>query len=528
MGVPEVAHLSLSRDFGRVFDSIWMLPFGFAPRVTATDNGDGRTATISIRLLQESSSFSMNTTCDLVGTGLRMTEAGRLEGRLTEITLRDQEGRAFHLTGLDVSAQSFLRVAQALSRGDGISNTTFVEWFWHKVQVIEGGSDDDVTTLNLFRMHELKSVNMGGGADFLHVDSSTVALTVDGGVGNDTLQMHDEGSYTLDWSGVTGTGPRQVGGMTVRGFETVSVISDEFHFIGSRGADVINTGAYQATLEGGLGNDTLSVTSGDATLYGGDGNDVLIIENDCGACYGGAGNDLVDLSLYMSGRVVDLAAQRMWAIGHEAQTDHPIMGIENVLGSHRADSITGDGVANRLYGNAGDDRIEGGLGNDNLGGGIGNDALFGGGGNDSITGGVGNDRLSGGFGSDLLQGNAGNDALNARHGHDTLQGGAGDDRLVATSGRASLTGGTGADTFEIHPVTADDDWGRADIHDFSVAEGDRLVFAGIDGLSSRADVLAHSLFIGNGMLTVMTDSGATLTLQGLTAAEFDRAEIAFI
>lgn len=526
MGDSGVAHLSLSRGFGRVFDSIWLLPFGHGPNVATTAAGDGRAATIRI-FSDDRDDFSINTTCELVGTGLRMNGAGRLEGRLTEIILRDQDGRAFHLTGLNESAQGFQRVAQALQRGDGMSNTAFVEWFWHKVQVLDGSAEDDVTTLNLYRMHALDTVNMGAGADFLHVDSATAVLTVNGGVGNDTLQVHDEGSFTLDWSNA-GAGPRQVGGMTARGFETVSVICDDFQFIGSRGADAVNSGAYRATLHGGAGNDTLSVSSGDATLYGGDGNDVLVIENDCGACYGGAGTDLVDLSLYASGRVVDLAANRLWAIDFETVTNHPIMGVENVLGSHRTDRITGDAQANRLYGNGGNDFVAGGLGNDNLGGGAGNDALFGGGGNDSISGGLGNDRLSGGFGSDLLQGNAGNDELNARHGHDTLVGGTGNDRLVATSGRATMTGGSGADTFEIHPVTADDDWGRADIRDFSIAEGDRLVFAGIDGLTTRAEVLAHSIFVGSGMLTLMSDSGAVLTIQGLTAADFDRAVIEFI
>lgn len=73
-------------------------------------------------------------------------------------------------------------------------------------------------------------------------------------------------------------------------------------------------------------------------------------------------------------------------------------------------------------------------------------------------------------GDDVLYGDGGNDILYGQGGNDILHGGAGDDTLY---------GGTGADQF-VFDVAIDN--GNDVIGDFSIAEGDKLVFTGVASL----------------------------------------------
>ena len=95
-----------------------------------------------------------------------------------------------------------------------------------------------------------------------------------------------------------------------------------------------------------------------------------------------------------------------------------VSGVENVIGSDSADTITGDAMDNALWGRLGADEIDGAGGNDSLHGEAGQDTL---------TGGSGNDELDGGAASDELHGGSGNDTLSGGDGSDTMAGGTGDD-----------------------------------------------------------------------------------------------------
>jgi len=77
--------------------------------------------------------------------------------------------------------------------------------------------------------------------------------------------------------------------------------------------------------------------------------------------------------------------------------------IENVIGGHAADRLTGDGHNNELVGWAGADVLSGRGGSDNLYGGAGADVLSGGAGGDVLDGAQGSDTLIGGKGSDLFE-----------------------------------------------------------------------------------------------------------------------------
>lgn len=136
-----------------------------------------------------------------------------------------------------------------------------------------------------------------------------------------------------------------------------------------------------------------------------------------------------------------------------------------VKGSFRADTISG---------NDANDRIDGLSAADLISGQTGNDTLYGGAGHDTLLGGSGDDRLWGGTGRDLLEGGAGNDTLEGNVGADTLRGGAGDDYLAGGDGVDRLVGGDGADGF----IFREGDHGADIVRDFSVAQGDYLIYDG--------------------------------------------------
>jgi glucose/arabinose dehydrogenase len=102
--------------------------------------------------------------------------------------------------------------------------------------------------------------------------------------------------------------------------------------------------ADQADVLHGLGgNDMLFGGSGNDTLDGGPGADVML---------GGAGSDTADYSSPSAGVTVNLATGV--GAGGDAQGD-VLGGIENIIGSAQADTLTGDGNANTLDGGGGAD-----------------------------------------------------------------------------------------------------------------------------------------------------------------------------
>lgn len=183
------------------------------------------------------------------------------------------------------------------------------------------------------------------------------------------------------------------------------------------------------------------------------------------------------------------------------ETDE-LIGIENVVGSNDADSITGDALANRLEGLDDDDTLIGLAGADTLLGGAGNDVLRGGGGTDIIDGGEGIDtndfsdinanaespagtgvtvevnadgtgtaqyiapngnEINESFtGIENITGSVNNDEITALGdadnvlvglgGSDTLNGGAGNDILRGGGGTDIINGGDGIDTNDFSDI----------------------------------------------------------------------------
>lgn len=150
---------------------------------------------------------------------------------------------------------------------------------------------------------------------------------------------------------------------------------------GGANDDVIDSGDGDDTIDGGTGNDSVSGGNGqDLLLGGGGGNDSFD---------GGAGNDTIsfapvrgrnydpceEVALDTRSLVIDLArGEYSWRQEPtSAIWSGTVTGIENAIGSHCSDEITGDDGSNVLDGGDGDDILRGRGGDDTLRGGKGND-----------------------------------------------------------------------------------------------------------------------------------------------------------
>jgi Ca2+-binding RTX toxin-like protein len=343
--------------------------------------------------------------------------------------------------------------------------------------------------------------NVSGSTYSDFIRGNSVANYLVGGLGNDSLQGM-EGNDTLDGGAgadefVGGSGNDLVtyasasGAVTVDGTAAFTgggdAAGDTFleveNFQGSAFSDLIGgtNGANQVL--GGEGADTLFGYAADDTVDGGDGNDLIDAGTGADSVVGGAGVDTATYATQLTGVSVSL-------VTNQSSGGDTLSGIENLIGSGLADTLTGDGNANLLSANSGNDSVVGGEGDDTLVGADGADTMIGGAGADSIVGGndvdvvsysqalgavtisgsgvgsgsdaegdtlVGVENIRGTSFSDLLNGTAdanllvggfgtGADTLFGYASNDTLDGGDGNDLLDGGEGADSLAGGAGIDT----------------------------------------------------------------------------------
>ena len=313
-------------------------------------------------------------------------------------------------------------------------------------------------------------VAVAGSGNNTIIGNATVASSLYGGVGNDTISggtgndLMDGGTglnvvdYHAQTSALTillngasaGTGwGANIGTDSLYNFEVV---------LGSAGNDtIVGNHALSNTLYGNGGNNSLYGGLANDTLYGGTGNDVLD---------GGAGGiDMVDYSGQTSALVIALnGASAGTAWGNNIGTD-TLYNIELIKGGSGGNTIIGNpSLSSTLIGGAGNDTISGGAANDTLDGGsagidvvdyhaqtsnltillngaaagtasgnnVGTDSLYnfevvlGSAGNDTI---VGNTALS-----NTLYGNGGNNSLYGGNLADTFFGGTGSDVIDGKGG----------------------------------------------------------------------------------------------
>jgi Ca2+-binding RTX toxin-like protein len=252
--------------------------------------------------------------------------------------------------------------------------------YWQKDTLIGTDSADEIRA--------------NGGDDF-----------VDGGAGSDKIWLGDGNDTAYG-----GTGRDTIwgddGNDRIYGEENSDVL------YGGNGNDYISGGADHDTMDGGTGTDTLSGGDGRDVLDGGRGDDELwgdygsdtftdVYGNNTirgGTDANGLETDTLDYTLFDGKVTVNLSSgsssayERTSILNANGVTHNvfdlvgtsTVNGIEQVLGSRHADSITGSG------------------GNDILQGGSGTDTVSGGGGNDTISGGHDLDTLTGGAGQDVF------------------------------------------------------------------------------------------------------------------------------
>jgi len=387
--------------------------------------------------------------------------------------------------------------ADTLSGGDGTDRVSYaddaagVQVDLSTSRAIDGwGGSDTLADLEEVLGSAYNDILTGSGDDNLLIGGAgndTISGgegddTLIGGAGNDILDGgldSDTVSYAFDTAGVSVT----LGGAATDGYGNSDTLTGIENLTGSSFADILTGDDADNVLIGGAGNDQLSGGSGNDTLEGGAGADILS---------GGLGSDTVSYAADAAGVVVTLGGSAVDGFGAQ----DTLSGVENLIGSEYADTLTGDSGANILIGGAGDDRLMGGAGDDILEGGAGNDIIMGGEGSDwasyaNDTAGVEvfltGPAVDGFDGSDTLtdienlQGSAYDDFLFGNRQVNVISGGAGDDVLMGGRGNDTLAGGDGSDTvtYEYDPgavfvtlgVSATDGYGDSD----SLTEIENLV-----------------------------------------------------
>ncbi|MEU7909137.1 calcium-binding protein [Actinoplanes sp. NPDC049118] len=251
-------------------------------------------------------------------------------------------------------------------------------------------------------------------------NKTNLAITADGGTGNDTIT----GGALAD---------------TLRGRDGADTIwagggRDSLH--GDAGADRIYGGAGDDMISGGTGNDRIdgqwdndfvggdegndvlyggtgidhvNGQYGDDNLYGGAGGDWLQGDSGKDRVYGDAGHDFIyahsvddapkDADYYAGGSDTDTVTYGSYRVAITADADG-VQGDDGASGEH--DTIAAD--VEELFGGAGNDRLYGTAGDNYLRGYEGNDTILGGGGDDLLRGDEGKDQLDGQAGDDHLLG----------------------------------------------------------------------------------------------------------------------------
>ncbi|HWR04557.1 MAG TPA: cadherin-like domain-containing protein, partial [Humidesulfovibrio sp.] len=254
----------------------------------------------------------------------------------------------------------------------------------------------------------------------------------------DALSADDTYIYTVDYAGFTGdanAGRRLLtdsGGLDTINAAAVNAAALIDLHAGAAGriagnAFGIAAGSVIENAFSGDGDDTLIGNEAANWLRAGRGNDVL--EGGLGAdtLDGGSGDDTVSYEHSSASVAVNLANGT--GLGGEAAGD-VLLQVENLVGSHYGDALTGDSQANWL---------EGGVGSDTLSGGAGHDLLEGGEGADRLLGEEGDDTLFGAAGDDTLEGGAGTDTA-------VFRGYASEYTVTTVNGVTTVSGADGVDT----------------------------------------------------------------------------------
>ncbi|MGV6802101.1 MAG: M12 family metallo-peptidase [bacterium] len=323
---------------------------------------------------------------------------------------------------------------------------------------LSGGAGSD--TVSYINSSASVTVNLfsgsGSGGDaagdtYSSIENVTGSDFGDNFYANSSGNDFDGGDGTTDWVRYSNS--------------TAAVTVNLLTGVGSGGHAGSDTYANLERIQGSSFGDTLTGTDGinriegrdgDDSLYGRSGNDVLLGGDGADYINGGGAVDWVYYDDSAAGVTVNLSTGT--GSGGTAAGD-TYSGVERILGSDFADTLTGNSAGNYLRGGAGADSLFGDAAGDLLSGGDGADALDGGAGFDwayyvfstagvsvnlatgATSGGeaagdtfTSIERIRGSDFADTLTGDSGNNWFRGGDGADTLQGGTGRDLLQGEGG----------------------------------------------------------------------------------------------
>lgn len=365
--------------------------------------------------------------------------------------------------------------------------------------LVEGGDGNDVLRGSVgedwfFGGSGADTLVGGGGINFLQGDRHDVdfgrfadRFVFDTELGTTEIGDFETGSDTLVFAAFTGLETAadvlalfddSESGATLDLGDAGSLVLKGVSAADLSANDIAIATAFAHIQNGTSARDRLSGTTEKDAIFGSDGADIVNGSISADRLVGGAGIDWIRYHRSATGVEISLVANEdgfQSASGGDAEGDS-IKGFENVLGSGRADVISGDAGDNTLVGLNGADTISAGAGHDRVSGGVGADDLDGGAGKDwiqytrsregvsvnlnvdsetgfqSASGGDaegdtirGFEKIQGSKEADVLTGDASANVIFGGQGVDSIDGGDGNDRVSGGVAGDDLDGGSGVD-----------------------------------------------------------------------------------
>jgi Ca2+-binding RTX toxin-like protein len=354
--------------------------------------------------------------------------------------------------------------ASALSTGIIVTGST-------STNIITTGSGDDTIDGN----GGGDTITAGAGNDIVAYWGTETSL--DGGTGNNTLQMKVTGTVNLAAADQTSGDVT-----TVTNFQNVdaSGLTTGASITGTSGVNILTGGSGNDSVDGGGGADIIAL---------GGGNDSVTYRGAEVSIDGGSGTDTLNLAAIAGITAVNfsVAAGTDQTVGDTVS----VTNFENLNASvaTTALTVTGSTGANNITTGSGADTIDGKGGGDAIAAGAGNDTVDYYATESSLDGGTGTNTLilqaaatinlgnvdqttgdlttvtnfqnvdgtaiasgmnmTGSSGANTITGGSGDDVIDGAGGADTIAAGAGNDTVWYRSGMTSIDGGAGTNTLNL-------------------------------------------------------------------------------
>ncbi|MGH6871130.1 MAG: M10 family metallopeptidase C-terminal domain-containing protein [Rhizomicrobium sp.] len=388
-------------------------------------------------------------------------------------------------------------------------------------------SGDDLTLNASKNVHSVLTIKSGAGDDVFNFKASYMGGAIDGGAGNDSLQLngdyselvpfaagslvsvehivlgagHDYDFLLMDGNLVSGqtltVNGTALGAGDVLSFNAFPATTGKLVLNGGAGADLLSGTTHADTIDGGAGDDQIQPDGGNDKVSGGDGDDaILYFANPLtagAAIDGGAGSDVLLLQGDYSGGVVFGSTTMTNVEGLTVDGDFSynltLADANLKSGAHFQVDADYAGASDRLILNDGAET----------------NAVL------TVNGGIGNDVITAGGGTHTFLGNGGNDFFfmlgNLKAG-DRIDGGDGTDFVILNGDySAGLTLGSGFLNIEELEFSAG--------HSYKITSTDINVAAGANMIVSGAALGASNTLTFTG--TAETDG--TFTLIGGAGAD---------